>query len=153
MRKMYWSIVVASLLITSGIVKAETSEATDARTEIKLNKTERDFVLLEMRAFLQSVQRIIDGITKDDMEQVAEAAAKSGRAAQQGMPAYLHAKLPMAFKKLGGDTHRKFDELALSAEQLGDGDYSLSQLNVLMENCVACHQAFSLEVDATTGAN
>ena len=46
---------------------------------------------------------------------------------------------------LGFDTHRKFDTLALDAEQLGDPDHSLEQLAELMSNCVACHAAYRID--------
>jgi hypothetical protein len=79
------------------------------------------------------------------MEVVAEGAMKSGRSAQMEVPGSLIGKLPLAFKKLGFDTHAKFDELALDAEQLGDRDHTLSQLSELLKNCVACHSAFSFD--------
>jgi cytochrome c556 len=56
-------------------------------------------------------------------------------------------KLPLAFKQLSVDTHAKFDELALDAEQLGDPDHTLAQLNRLMQNCVSCHAAYRFELE------
>ncbi|MEN8131259.1 MAG: hypothetical protein ABFS45_13910 [Pseudomonadota bacterium] len=131
------------------IVQGTIVETPDARTAIQLNKNERDLVLSEMRVFLQSVQQITSGITKDDMEQVTKSARKSGRSAQVEVPGSLVGKLPLEFKKLGFDTHTKFDELALDAEQLGDSDHTLLQLNALLENCVSCHSAYRFEVGAT----
>lgn len=61
------------------------------------------------------------------------------------MPKSLAGKHPVSFKKLGSDTHRKFDELALDAEQLGDKDHALSQLGSLLNNCVSCHSSFRLD--------
>ena len=102
-----------------------------------------------MRVFLQSVQQITNGILKDDMSIVTIAARKSGNEAAIAVPGTLIGKLPIGFKKLGFDTHAKFDRLALDAEQLGDSGHSLSQLSTLLENCVSCHSAFRFEVDAT----
>lgn len=155
MCKFCWSVVVVLSLITTGItykfiVQGKIVETPDARTAIQLNKNERDFVLLEMRVFLQSVQQITSGVTKYDMEQVTISARKSGRNAQVAMPGSLVGKLPIAFKKLGSDTHAKFDELALDAEQLGDRDHTLMQLNALLQNCVSCHSAFRFEVETTS---
>ena len=86
------------------------------------------------------------------MQAVAESARSAGLAAQQGVPGSLMGKLPVEFKKLGYDTHAKFDELALDAEQLGDEEHALSQLGVLMQNCVACHAAYRLETEPVNPA-
>ena len=155
MCKLCWSIVFVLSLITVGIaykfiVQGEIKQEPDERAAILLNKSERNLVLLEMRIFLQSVQQIISGVTKDDMGQVAKAAYRSGRAAQKAVPGSLVGKLPMAFKKLGFDTHAKFDELALNAEQLGDSDHALLQLNILLENCVSCHETFKFGLEASS---
>lgn len=36
------------------------------------------------------------------------------------------------------------------AEQLGDGDHAISQLSVLLENCVDCHAVFKFEIAVST---
>ena len=46
---------------------------------------------------------------------------------------------------LGFDTHRRFDQLALDAEQLGDTQHSLQQLAKLMANCVSCHASYRID--------
>lgn len=112
---------------------------------VYMTAAERDAVLSEMRQFLQSTADIVKGITEEDMDQVAASARKSGRAASAHMPKTLHKKLPASFRKLGGDTHRRFDQLALDAEQLGDEGHALSQLGALLNNCVSCHASFRIE--------
>ncbi len=129
------------------IVQGNVVQIQDNRTAIQLTKDERDLVLSEMRIFLQSVQQITNGISKEDMSIVAIAARKSGKDAAVAVPGTLIGKLPIGFKKLGFDTHTKFDGLALDAEQLGDGGHSLSRLNTLLENCVSCHATFRFVVD------
>ena len=152
MCKVCWSIAAVLLIITSGlafkfIVQGNVAEANDGRVAILLEKSERDLVLSEMRIFLQSVQQITLGISEDDLEKASTSARKSGRNAQIAVPDSLVGKLPLGFKKLGFDTHAKFDELALDAEQLGDRDHTLAQLSVLLENCVSCHAAFKFEIE------
>jgi hypothetical protein len=152
MCKLCWSIAAVLLIIILGmgykfIIQGKVTQAEDSRAAIHLTKSERDLVLLEMRVFLQSVQQITNGIVNDDMPSVAIASRKSGKEAAVAVPGTLIGKLPIGFKKLGFDTHAKFDTLALDAEQLGDGEHSLSQLNTLLENCVSCHSAFKFEVD------
>lgn len=144
-------IVVLLLVIMGGAYKflfqGSVSKSTDGRMAIHLNASERDLVLEEMRAFLDSVQKITKGLSENDMELVVKYAKKVGRAAQGEVPGTLMGKLPMGFKKLGFDTHSKFDLLALDAESLGDRDHALNQLSTLMENCVACHTAHRLQVE------
>ncbi|NOR43853.1 MAG: hypothetical protein GQ572_11000 [Gammaproteobacteria bacterium] len=152
MFKPCWSIVIILSLVTVGmaykfIIQGEVIEEPDSRTTILLTQKERDLVLFEMRIFLQSVQQITSGISADDMDLVASSARKSGRNAQIAVPGTLIGKLPIAFKKLGFDTHAKFDELALDAEQLGDGEHTVTQLGTLLENCVSCHSAFKFNIE------
>jgi hypothetical protein len=117
------------------------------RLSIRLQAGERDLVLAEMRAFLISVQQIAEGISMDDMAIVAKHARQVGRAAQREVPSSLREKLPMSFKQLGLDTHTRFDQMALDAEQLGDREHTLSQLSSLLQNCVACHAAYRIASD------
>ncbi len=128
------------------ILQGSTAESDDGRTAILLDASERNLVLAEMRAFLTSVQKINQGVAEDNMELVAEYARKSGKAAQGEVPDTLVGKLPLQFKKLGGDTHAKFDQLAMDADDLGDRDQALEQLSTLMENCVACHATYRIDI-------
>ena len=143
-------IMLLLLVIAGGIYKfifqGSASEGIDGRMAIHLNTGERDLVLAEMRAFLESIQQVTKGITADDMKLVAEYARKSGKAAQGAVPGTLVGKLPIQFKKLGFDTHAKFDQLALDAEEFGDSEHALSQLSLLMENCVGCHAAYRFDI-------
>jgi len=142
-------VILLSIIATGGykfIIEGSTAESTDGRTEILLNDNERNLVLTEMRAFLNSVQQINRGLAEDNMELVVEYARKSGKAAQAGMPGTLVGKLPLLFKKLGGDTHAKFDQLAMDAADLGDRDHSLQQLSTLMQNCVNCHATYRIKL-------
>lgn len=124
---------------------SKADNTTDTRTLIKLSGSERALVLEEMRAFLNSVQQITQGLAEDDMQIVIQAARHSGKAAQGQVPESLKKKLPMQFKKQGGDTHMKFDQLAMDADDLGDTEHTLKQLSTLMKNCVACHAVYRIE--------
>ena len=153
MCKVCW-IVVAVLVLLSAtvtykfVIQGQVTDSADGRTAILLEGNERDLVLTEMRVFLESVQLITSGISENDMTRVANAARQSGSNAQMAVPGSLVGKLPLAFKKLGFDTHARFDELALDAEQLGDRDHALAQLNAILMNCVACHATYRFEVSA-----
>lgn len=146
-----WIFVVLLGLVTTGmaykfIIQGSVAPSSDGRTALLLEEGERDLVLAEMRAFLDSVQKITNGISKGDMKLVIESSRSVGLAAQQAVPGSLMGKLPVEFKKLGFDTHEKFDQLALDAEQLGDEKHILEQLSILMQNCVGCHAGYRIDV-------
>ncbi len=128
------------------IFQGSVIQGSDGRLALQLEAAERDLVLSEMRAFLISVQKITDGVLQKDFEKIAKSAREVGAAAQGAVPGTLVAKLPLEFKKLGFDTHSRFDQLALDAEQLGDEEQTLKQLSELMRNCVACHAAYRIEI-------
>jgi len=153
MRRIVTSMLFFSVLVLTPVLSYSQGAEPKAggehagRTTVFLTEAEREAVLSEMRAFLESTESIVKAISDVDMALVAESARKSGRSAGADMPKTLHGKLPASFRKLGSDTHRKFDELALDAEQLGDEGHSLSQLGALLGNCVSCHASFRIEVE------
>ncbi len=154
MCKLCWTSVVVLLLAVVGmgykfILSGEVVATADGREAIVLEPAERDMVLAEMRQFLVGIQGITEGIVNDDMAGVVVAARPLGTATQQGMPGSLVRKLPLGFKQLGFDTHVKFEQLALDAEQLGDGEYALGQLAELMQNCTKCHAMYRFETAAS----
>jgi len=151
-KKCYGITVILLLVILGGIYKfifqGSVSGSADGRMTIHLNSEERDLVLAEMRSFLTSVQQITKGISEDNIKLVAESARKVGKAAQGEVPGTLMGKLPMQFKQLGFDTHTKFDQLAMDAEDLGDSNHALSQLSTLMQNCIGCHAAYRFDISS-----
>ena len=150
MRRVCWVLVALLLAATAGltyrfILSGHTVPASDGRQALLLAPAERDLVLAEMRAFLESTQSMVAALSRDDLAAFAEAARRVGTAATRDMPGSLMAKLPLSFKRLGLDTHRRFDALALDAEQLGDRDLALAGLGELMNNCVACHATYRID--------
>lgn len=149
MCKLCWTLsillaVISAYMSYKFVLTGAVAPSGDGRQAILLDEPERDLVLGEMRMFLSSVQKITDGISKNDMEIVVKAAREVGLAAQQAVPGSLVGKLPLSFKKLGFDTHSKFDALALDAKELGDPQHALEQLSALMNNCVACHSTYKI---------
>ena len=149
MCKKCW-IVVACLVLLLGavlfkfLVQGSVTQSSDNRLSLQLNDSERNLVLSEMRQFLATVQQITAGLSNDDMQSIVKSARSVGMGAQRDVPVSLMGKLPLEFKKLGFDTHTKFDSLALDAEQLGDPQHTLEQLGQLMQNCVGCHAAYRI---------
>ncbi|MBT8120882.1 MAG: cytochrome c [Gammaproteobacteria bacterium] len=128
------------------ILQGSTIENSDDRITILLDESERNLVLAEMRAFLASIQQISQGLAENDMELIALSARSSGNAAQQGVPGSLAGKLPIGFKKLGRDTHAKFDQLAMDAKDLEDSSHTIEQLSDLMKNCISCHAKYRIDI-------
>lgn len=150
MCKLCWTLLLAALLVTGGmvykfIISGETLVASDGRKSLMLEAGERDLVLTEMRMFLIAVQEIIQAANDNNAEGIVKSARFVGRAAQEAVPGSLMKKLPLEFKKLGFDTHEKFDQLALDAEQFGDTAVSMKQLSTLMQNCVSCHASYRVD--------
>ena len=150
MCKFCWTSLVVSILLVLAmaykfLISGETVVASDGRQALVLSGPERDLVLTEMRQFLQSVQQITMGVANQDMEVISSAAKAVGAAAQNSVPASLVKKLPLEFKQLGFDTHQKFDQLAMDAEEFGDPSHSLKQLTELMSNCVGCHELYRID--------
>ncbi len=153
MCKLCWSIsgvLLIALVMMSYkfIISGSVAPGSDGRQAVILEPAERDMVLAEMRMFLSSVQAITDGVSHNDSSKIAKAGRKVGAQAQQAVPGSLAGKLPLSFKQLGFDTHKKFDALARDAEDLGDPQHSLQQLSELMNNCVACHATYKIEVSS-----
>jgi len=149
-KKCIATTAILLLIIAGGfykfILQGSTTQSTDGRTTILLSDSERNLVLTEMRGFLSSIQQINQGIAENNMKLVAESARRSGKAAQGAVPGTLVGKLPIEFKKLGGDTHKKFDQLAMDAKDLEDSNHTLEQLSTLMNNCVSCHAAYRIDI-------
>ena len=150
MCKFCWVLLLLAVIVNGGLVykffiAGETLVASDDRQSLLLEPGERDLVLSEMRMFLKAAQQIVQAATEDDSKAIARAARSVGRVAQQEVPGSLMKKLPLEFKKLGFDTHAKFDQLALDAEEFGDSATSLKQLGVLMQNCVVCHEGYRID--------
>lgn len=129
------------------LIRGATAPASDGRTAVLMSPGERDLVLAEMRGFLEAVQRITAAVSRDDAAAVTAAAWRVGAAAQRGVPASLAGKLPVEFKTLGFDTHERFDQLAMDAEQFGDTGVVLPAFAELMNNCVGCHAVYRIDLE------
>lgn len=153
MRRLCWFLTLVFAATTLSLayiflVRGATVPASDGRTAILLSPGERDLVLTEMRGFLAAVQQITSAIARDDVTAVSAAARRVGAAAQQGVPASLVGKLPVEFKTLGFDTHERFDQLAMDADQFGDITPVLTALATLLNNCVGCHATYRIDLEA-----
>lgn len=150
MCKLCWTllgavIIAAVITVTMYAGGNKTGTATDGREVIWLESHQRDLVLAEMRALVESVRDITGALGENDSEKLQKSALKVGLAAQEGVPLDMMKALPLSFKKLGMSTHKKFDELAAHAEQGASNEELLLELSHLMDNCVACHAAYQIQ--------
>lgn len=150
MCKLCWTLLGAAVIATIVAVTMfatgnKTGIAADGREVIWLKSHQRDLVLAEMRAFVESLRDITGALGTDNSEKFQASALKVGLAAQQGVPLDMMKALPLSFKQLGMSTHKKFDELAAHSKQGVSNEELLVELSQLMNNCVACHAAYQLQ--------
>ena len=152
----HWIVIAILLAVIAGIglkaiVFGSTASGDDGRTAILLNENERLMVLAEMRGLLEATQQIVDGLAKDDLEQVEQASLAVGSQAIGTMDFALKAKLPLDFKQLGFATHYAFDDIAEMARN-GDKTAAIqSKLADTLGKCIACHSAFQIPATFNQG--
>lgn len=124
-----------------GAAQPGRSDSTDPRISLALTPAERIEFFAEMRQMLASIQGIVAGIGAEDREAIAAAARLSGNRMARATPPSVRARLPQAFKDIGGPTHLLFEEIAIRAET--DDMASLAALTgQALEQCVMCHAQF-----------
>ena len=118
----------------------------DQREVILLSEDERNFVLTEMRNFLDSVQGIIGAVAEGKPKDAGPAALRSGMHVMRSAPQTMMGKMPMEFRMLGMDTHQRFAAIAEEASAMADEKKILRQLSEMLANCSACHQGYRISV-------
>ena len=118
----------------------------DTRVSIIVSQSNTDFVMHEMRTFVEALHQIHVGIEQNDPALSAKVARASGGSVAGHAPAGLLASIPAEFKTIGFDTHGKFDQIAESAEKNFDPKVTRGQVTELLSNCVACHKMYRMDV-------
>ncbi|MDO4880250.1 MAG: hypothetical protein Q3983_03140 [Capnocytophaga sp.] len=118
----------------------------DNRKEAYISEEGRNAVLSEMRTFLESIQKINQGINENNPQLIIEAGTNSGKEVSKRVPKGTSKNLPQEFKQLGGATHALFDKMALSAKENFNKDTLKMQLSEQLGNCTACHRMFKFVV-------
>ena len=142
-------VLVASLLLNIFLIYRffiagnTVPNSKDARTAISVSENNREIVMKEMRTFLEAVQHIQNGLIQNDFKQIETHAATSGRSVEQHVPGELIRSLPLSFKKLGFDTHDRFDKIARLAREKKKEEIT-NELNGLLANCTSCHASFKI---------
>lgn len=145
MNKIITMILSASLMIGSASLIAgdSDSEGQDTRISLGLTEAEGTEFLSEMRQMLVSIQGVITGIGEGDRQLIIQSARYSGNRMARETPESIKRKTPQSFKQIGGPTHMMFEELVVRAET-DDMDTLASFTGELMQQCVACHDLFTV---------
>lgn len=120
-------------------------EDPDKRPVLGVTTPERYWLLVEMRMFVTSIQRIIEALNNNDMKGVAEASRLMGVNASSKIPSPTVEKLPNEFKVLANNTHGLFDMIALDAETLADPKHTMEQLSQQLQYCYTCHEMYQVK--------
>jgi cytochrome c556 len=137
-------LVVLGLLLTVA-APGRGQPSGDTRQRLTLPPQGRDKVLAEMRHMLESVHGILRGVAANDLAAVETAARAAGTAMAVEMdPAMMQQLLP-AFRELGLQTHRAFDDLADRIRGGGTREDAIRSLAAVTGNCVACHALYRLD--------
>jgi len=142
-------ILVITVLATSTIGSsrrsyldsAEAQQPADTQQTISITATEGEEIRREMRGMLKSLNLILHGLARGDLELVEQAARTSGNAGALGPD--LAKRLPANFAEIDAKVHTRFDQLADAVKARRAGD-PLKRLAGLTGYCVACHDMYRL---------
>jgi len=129
--------------VTGNVVMAD-----DGRTSIVVTADEKEFLMADMRLFLEAVEGITTATGAGDMAAVIDIATERGVAATGNEPAALMAKIPLEMKQLGFGTHDFFDTVAGIARDTNDATQVTVAMGELLGRCTSCHASYRFDIGA-----
>ncbi len=135
--------VLTAVATTAG--RPVRAEAPAQRERVELSAREREHLKAGMRAYLESIQGVVEGLARHDFKLIARSAARSGMASVKDISPALALRLPPQFTLMSIDTHERFDALAKEAQEAKESRSKLSvtsKLDDVLRNCTACHAMF-----------
>ncbi|MCF6275724.1 MAG: hypothetical protein L3J05_08175 [Robiginitomaculum sp.] len=166
MKKIYTGVIVVGLFagLTACAPKAAEEKAAivvpmpatetvrlDEREILPLNQMQRQQVLGEMRGLLVATQGVVEGLARDDMQMVADAANAVSMQAHGTVENKQNMKrlkmgqvLPPEFRQLGRGLHIAFGDIAQMATDGKPAKEIQLKLADTMNSCVACHSAYQI---------
>ncbi len=135
-------LIVGIYVIRGGAVQ----QVSGARNAIILSQDDRALVLEAMRAMLVATQQIIDGVARDDRQQIITAAKAGGMGSAIDLDPNFLSKLPLEFKALGFSMHSDMDAISKAAEKQVPLPEISGMLAATLTKCVACHGAWELKI-------
>ncbi len=137
------SILLAYILLFTGTEMVKNEK--DGRITVKYAPDLRDFVLSEMRDYLEVIAEINEGIATDNPGKIFKAASRQGKASIKETPARLLKLSPLPCKKMGFAGHDLFQAIADSAHTNYNPKTTIRQLAKLTNNCIVCHRTYKIE--------
>ncbi|THF47956.1 hypothetical protein E6C50_16110 [Flavobacterium supellecticarium] len=151
-RRIAGVIFLLSVFLNFGLIYvffirgSDVEKKTDNRIVIKMTNQNREYIMTEMRSFLENVQIIQKAIISNDLDEITLAATASGACKKQDIPVGLLRTLPLEFKKLGMNTHDLFDQIACSTKENYNKEEIQEKLIQILNNCVSCHKVYKIAV-------
>jgi hypothetical protein len=128
--------------------QADTKKAADTREAAPRTQPERQFILAQMRLFLETVQAITTQAASGNTAGVAANARGCRADVHPTRPASLDAKETPAWKAMMSGTCTGFDQVADLARTGAPTPRIIGALGDTLGNCVACHQSYRLTSEA-----
>ena len=110
---------------------------------------EREFMLNEMRFFLDMMYISTDALSRGDMATVARAARRRGTEEMAREPRGLYEKLMPAYRISIEETRKQIDQLADDAEKVGEPQATIKRFSQILYQCNFCHSTFQLRIAAS----
>ena len=124
--------------------EAQVSIPAGSRIPVTLSAEEREFVLNEMRFYLDMIYVATDALSRNDLRTVAAAARRRGTSALARVPPGLYDHTPAAFREGIRESRELVDRIAVEAEGASDPQPVLKRVGQLLYLCNACHSAYQL---------
>jgi len=139
------TIVLAYVLLFTGTEMVKNEK--DTRITVKYAPDLRDYVLSEMRDYLEVISEIQQGIAEDNPEKIYKSALRQGKASIKKTPIRLLKLAPIPCKKMGFAGHNLFQAIADSAKTNYNPKTTVKQMAALTNNCIACHRTYKVELE------
>ncbi|MEH6472881.1 MAG: hypothetical protein V7752_16700 [Halopseudomonas sp.] len=141
-RSIFGAVILPTLIATSPATSF--AETDDERNLIVLRPMERTMLLEDMRNYLTGIKQITLAIAKEDPQAIEKAARSMGKISVYEVKPVMTANLVPRFRDLGFALHEKFDALAEAAAAGREPLQLLSDLSLLMTQCVKCHESYKV---------
>ena len=118
------------------------------RMVVQLTEAEREYILNEMRAQLDMLYIMSEGLSRKDLATVASAARRRGSDTLNTAPAAVFERTPAAFRDMIIASRAKIDQIAVEAGRKVEPEVILKRTTELLQLCNSCHADWQLKVIA-----
>ncbi|GAC28959.1 hypothetical protein [Brumicola pallidula] len=147
MKKLIIILFQVSLLllspITSSAEEADNieSQSSDHRIDIRLNETQRTFILGHMRHMLETLTAIQQELLVDNPSEVHQLVTYMQENTQKAHPKMLGQSLPDPFKQMGRQMNQHWRNLSVGSN---DKVYIQKEVVNVMTTCNSCHAVYQI---------